>query len=125
MARDHYYQHQQFMMNLDFDKISLSEYQAKPLDDDYIQDYRIEHNLFDHDEHISRSISFEYLLEKIDTEDDWHVLISQLIGIDKIWIINDMTKEENPIISNYLQDSMKSIIQRIEAIGFEVRIYTQ
>ena len=111
MKKD-YYMHQRFLLNCDYEEISLPD--SSVLQDEFIQDFTEPINLFDTDNEIKRKVKFSYLLKEIDSKDDLSNFMEKTKFTDSLIIENDMRKSGNPIIDDFQDACLKAFYLQLK-----------
>ena len=111
MKKD-YYMHQRFLLDCDYEKISLPN--SSLSQEEFIQDFSESINLFDTEDTITRKVNFSYLLKEIDTKDDLSDFIQKTEFVDNLIIENDMKVSDNPIIADFQNACLKAFYKQLE-----------
>ena len=110
--RKDYYMHQKFLLDCDYETVSLPE--TVSATDDFVQDFTEPQNLFDTEDKITRKVKFSYLLKEIDTKEDFDIFSKDTEFIDDLLIENDMQQSENPIIYDFLNSCLKAFYKQLK-----------
>lgn len=86
-----------------------------------IKDFTDEINLFDIPGKCFRKISISFIDEYIDNLSDWNRCFRHLIGIDRLYLINDRPIS-NPIMRNYGQLLNKKYLSKLLKDGIPATI---
>lgn len=85
----------------------------------FIQDYKIQRNLFDEDDNLERSICISELDTKIKDDFDFADFDDNLRNVKRLVIINDRPKNDSVIYSDFSNQMLKAFILEFESKGFE------
>ena len=111
MKKD-YYMHQKFLLDCDYEKVSLPD--SSVLKNEFIQDFTESINLFDTDKEITRKVKLSYLLKEIDTRNDLSEFLNKTNFTDNLIIENDMKESKNPIIAEFQNTCLKAFYKQLE-----------
>ncbi len=123
MKKD-YYMHQQFLLNVDFRNIYLTNYiyTGNP---QLVFEYWEEKNLFDVDV-VERCISLAYILKEFDDEAQWNNFLQSCAWIDRFIILVDIRiSEDNKMTQLFLASSLKALVRRFLIFGKDVAIFVE
>ena len=114
------YCYQKFFNLIDTDSIELKNLRYRKRNTFPLFAFTQSRNLFDNPSaKRTRSINATWLDSRIDTEDDFKQLLSQLHDIGTIVIINDRKKCNNPIYKEYSKEMLKSYIKAFQDNGIK------
>ncbi len=107
------YIYQKFLLNCNYDEISLDSIPQYTGNLDYILEYVEPYCLLDVDNRIIRKLNVSFLDTIVDDESDWEDFLSQIEPIDELILYYDVTDIVNPIIYVYRDVTLKAYIYRI------------
>ncbi len=111
MKKD-YYMHQQFILNVDYENISLENYICTT-SPSFLFVYKEQKNLFDF-EIVKRCVSLSFLLTEIDTEEQWNQFLDEYKWIDRFIIVVDIYPTEgNNVTKIFFLSTLKAFIKRL------------
>lgn len=111
MKKD-YYMHQQFILNVDYENISLENYICTT-SPSFLFVYKEQKNLFDF-EIVKRCVSLSFLLTEIDTEEQWNQFLDEYKWIDRFIIVVDIYPTEgNNVTKKFFLSTLKAFIKRL------------
>jgi len=103
--KTNYYMHQRFLLDCDYESISLTETDNNT---EYLQDFSESINLFDTEQKVMRKVKFSYLLTEIDTKADLDDFKQITHFVDNLIIEKDVLQSDNPIIVDYQNSCFKA-----------------
>jgi len=106
--------HQDFLPRSIFGE-SLPEIDAQ-IDLSDMKDFREPHELFDFPKCYFRKVNASFMDEHIDDIGDWKQFINSIVGIDRLYIINDRNVS-NPIMSAYANELNRRYLSQLSADG--------
>ncbi len=115
------YVYQKFLLNCNYDDISINDFPTFEGDVKCVQDYRCDYCLFDVGKTTTRKISVSDIDEQVDTEEDWNQLIKVLKDFEVIVLYDYAINSANPIIQNYRDVTLRAYLYRLKEN--EVNIY--
>lgn len=86
-----------------------------------IKDFREPHELFDFPKGYFRKVNISFIDEHIDDIGDWKQFINSIVGIDRLYIINDR-KISNPIMSAYANELNHRYLSQLRTDGIQATI---
>lgn len=111
MKKD-YYMHQQFILNVDYENISLENYICTT-SPSFLFVYKEQKNLFDF-EIVKRCVSLSFLLTEIDTEEQWNQFLDEYKWIDRFIIVVDVYPTGgNNVTKKFFLSTLKAFIKRL------------
>lgn len=115
------YSYQKFLLQCDYENISLSDTPCFMGDISCVLDFREERCLFDIGPMI-RKIDLSYLDETVDTEDDWNNIVALLKKADIIVIYNSKFDNHSLIFTDYREATIKAYLYRLKTLNKKVYI---
>jgi len=110
------YTFQEFLLECPYDEILIEKYVVAHVGE--LQDHHVEYNLIDYSDGITRrSIALSELDQVIDTKDDFLHFINDNHWIDELIIIDDRPRFDNRILANYITNTLKAYLYRINEAG--------
>jgi len=110
------YTFQEFLLECPYDGIMIENCMITYLEE--LQDHHVGYNLLDYmDGIVRRTIELSELDQLIDTEDDFDTFINNHRWIDELIIVNNRPHFDNPILSRYSFNTLKSYLYRINNAG--------
>lgn len=107
------YSYQKFLLNCDYDEISLSSILRFKGNINSMLNYGEAYCLLDLNGKISRKIDINELDSIVDTESDWNDFIESLKEVDELVIYSSMERIRNPIIMEYREATLKAYLYRL------------
>lgn len=86
-----------------------------------IKDFREPHELFDFPKGYFRKVNASFMDEHMDDLEDWKQFVNSIVGIDRLYIINDRNVS-NPIMSAYANELNLRYLSQLRADGIHAII---
>ena len=79
--------------------------------------------IFDYLSPVIRRVSLSWLDTQIDTVEDWQAFIGLVIGIDKLILVNDRPMDDNEIVKDFGNCTLRAYLYRLRSAGVLCQLY--